>query len=109
MTDKAQEAEGSAPRGRGAPEGNQNGTIQHKMWRRTIQRAIAQHASADVLREIADALIESARGGDLGAIKELGDRLDGKVAQQVMLTGDEEGGPVKIERIKRVIVDTRGP
>jgi hypothetical protein len=39
------------------------------------------------LRTIAQKLIEMAEGGDLRAIKEVGDRLDGKCAQ-VMERGD---------------------
>jgi hypothetical protein len=35
------------------------------------------------LRAIARKLIETAKGGDLQAIKEIGDRLDGKCAQTI--------------------------
>jgi len=74
------------------------------LWRDTINRAIAQ-GKADRLRKIAEKLLEKAEEGDISALKELGDRLDGKPAQQVVLSGDEEGGPVRIEAIKMVIVD----
>jgi len=43
------------------------------------------------LRAIARKLIEMAEGGDLQAIKEVGDRLDGKCAQ-VIERGDVPGG-----------------
>lgn len=46
------------------------------------------------LRIIARALIEKASEGDMQAIKEFADRIDGKVAQA--LVGDDEGGPVQI-------------
>jgi hypothetical protein len=43
------------------------------------------------LRAIARKLIEMAEGGDLQAIKEVGDRLDGKCAQVI------ERGGVRVE------------
>lgn len=46
------------------------------------------------LRRIAKAHLEKAAAGDIAAIKELADRLDGKVPQAV--TG-EDGGPIEIE------------
>lgn len=45
---------------------------------------------------IALALIEMAEGGNLEAIREILDRVDGKVPQQQQVTGDG-GGPVRIE------------
>jgi hypothetical protein len=45
------------------------------------------------LRRIASALIEKAASGDVAAIKEIGDRLDGKPAQAI--GGDDELGPIK--------------
>jgi hypothetical protein len=78
----------------GAPEGNTNSSKDNRLWRNTIQRAIAQ-GDPEKLREIADKLIQKAAEGDLAAIKELGDRLDGKTAQQIIVSGDAEGGPVR--------------
>ena len=46
------------------------------------------------LRDIADALIAKAKEGDVSAIKEVGDRLDGKVPQ--VIGGDSELGPVMV-------------
>lgn len=46
------------------------------------------------LRDVADALINKAIDGDVQAIKEIADRLDGKVAQAVV--GDEDGGPLQV-------------
>jgi hypothetical protein len=53
------------------------------------------------LREIADVLIEKAAAGDLQAMKELFDRLDGKPAQALV----EHSGPddEPIGRIGRII------
>lgn len=64
---------------------------------------MAQGGGADRLRRIAEALLAKAEEGDLAAIKELGDRLDGKPAQTIQ--GDEENPLKLIQRIERVIVD----
>lgn len=45
---------------------------------------------------IAAALIEQARDGKIEAIREILDRVDGKVPQQQQVTGDG-GGPLRIE------------
>lgn len=58
------------------------------------------------LRDVAKKLIEKASGGDMQAIQELANRTDGKVAQQVIHTGDEEGGPIAA-RVEMVIVDPK--
>lgn len=78
----------------GGQPGNENSSKDNRLWRNTIQRAIAQ-GSPDRLRKIAEALLDKAADGDMAAIKELGDRLDGKTSQQIIVNGDEEGGPVR--------------
>lgn len=45
------------------------------------------------LREVADALVAKAISGDVQAIKEIADRLDGKPAQAIV--GDDDEAPVK--------------
>jgi hypothetical protein len=54
------------------------------------------------LRRIARKLLEQAYAGDIAAIKEVADRLDGKVPQ--LIGGDDEAGPVRFARMERVIV-----
>lgn len=62
------------------------------------------------LRAVADALVSKAMSGDVAAIKEIADRIDGKVPQA--LVGDSEFDPINvISRIERTIVrpsDTNG-
>lgn len=77
---------------RGAPLGNQNAR-QGKIWRDTLRRALLAEDGKH-LRAIADALVMKAASGDVPAIKEIGDRLDGKAEQAVELSGPE-GGPVE--------------
>lgn len=74
----------------GAPEGNTNSSKDNRLWRNTIMRAIAQ-GDAERLRRIAEALLDKAADGDMAAIKELGDRLDGKATQQMQVTGADDG------------------
>lgn len=56
------------------------------------------------LRDVAEALIKRAIDGDVPAIREVADRLDGKVPQAI--EGSEEA-PLTIELIRRVIVDAK--
>jgi len=57
------------------------------------------------LRAVADALLDKAMAGDVAAIKEVADRLDGKVPQAVV-GGDDTENPINlVARIERVIVD----
>lgn len=69
-----------------APLGNTNSSSDNRLWGNTIRRAIAQ-GDPEKLRKIADKLIELASEGDMQAMKELGDRIDGKAAQSVAVTG----------------------
>lgn len=50
------------------------------------------------LREVADALVKEAIAGNVQAIKEVADRLDGKVPQGV-IGGDEDDPAVKHEHV----------
>lgn len=47
------------------------------------------------LRAVADALVAKAMDGDVPAIREVADRLDGKVAQAV-IGGEEDDAPLKV-------------
>jgi len=62
----------------------------------------AHGEGGDKLRAVADALVNKALTGDVPAIKEIADRLDGKVPQA--LTGEEGGAIQMIHRIERAIV-----
>lgn len=58
------------------------------------------------LRAVADALVEKAMSGDVQAIKEVADRLDGKVPQAVV--GDREHDPVSVvSEVRRVIIQAQ--
>jgi hypothetical protein len=65
----------------------------------------ATEAGNTKLREVADALVAKAISGDVQAIKEVADRLDGKVPQGVV-GGDEDDPALQLHHtITRVIID----
>lgn len=66
-----------------------------KPFRDALRMTIAE-AGDDLpaLRRIALALVEKAASGDVQAIKEIGDRLDGKVAQAV-IGGDDDDPAIR--------------
>ena len=72
--------------------GNPSGRPKSKPFREAIQRAL-EEAGDDkaALQAVATALVGKAMMGDVPAIKELADRMDGKVAQAI--TGGEEYDP----------------
>lgn len=83
--------------GGGAPKGNNN-AAKGRQWAQAIQVALNRREKDGRagLIELADTLIDAALAGDMTAMKEIGDRLDGKAKQQTEVTG-EGGGPVGIK------------
>jgi hypothetical protein len=81
----------------GAPLGNQN-AAKAKKWAAAVERALCKRSGKDLaeaLDDLADKFIAAVEGGDINGYRELADRLDGKPAQQVQLSGDENA-PLKI-------------
>lgn len=86
----------------GAPLGNQNAS---KQWKKSIEKALARLGNSDIdagLAIIADKVVKSAAEGDKDAWKDIADRLDGKPAQSVTLSGDEENPVKTVSRIELV-------
>jgi len=76
----------------GAPEGNHN-AAKGKRWRDAIDRALAKRSRVDAkeaLDELAEKLLAAAENGEGWALKEVGDRIEGKPAQSVTVSGDED-------------------
>lgn len=73
-----------------------SGPKQEKPWRDAIQRAVKRQAegkgSPKFLEKLADALVKAGIEGDVSALKEIGDRLDGKSVQPV--SGVPDGPPI---------------
>lgn len=94
-----------------APAGNQNAR-KAKLWEQAVKRALARKANGTVdlgLDQCADKLVSAAVAGEQWALKEIGDRIDGKSAQSVTLSGDEENplvikGAVELVRPGQVAV-----
>jgi len=90
---------------RGGQPGNSNAT-KGKPWRDAIDRALAKREKSRIdgkfaLDELAEKLLTLCDGGDLAALKEMGNRIEGKAAQSVTVSGDEDA-PL-VTRIERVI------
>lgn len=59
----------------------------------------------EALKDIARALVMEAKSGNIPAIKEVADRLDGKSAQSVAVTG-ADGGPFIVQVVSFANTDT---
>jgi hypothetical protein len=85
------------PKGAGAPLGNQNSIKNNRLWAETIKRVVIQ-GDGETLRRVAETLIQKAQEGDIAAIRELGDRLDGKSVATTELSGTD-GAPMMVRVI----------
>lgn len=95
----------------GAPRGNQN-AVKPRIWAAAIERALDRRIPADKrikgIDELADKLLEKAAAGDMTALQELGNRLDGKPHQTVDANHDgvlevlvrKFGGPGEAENVQ---------
>lgn len=89
----------------GAPVGNLN-AAKSKRWYETLDRAIKQD-EGQRLRQAAEKLLDLAASGEQWAVKELGDRLDGKPTQQTELSGPDGGAIETVSKIVREIADPK--
>lgn len=82
----------------GAPKGNKNAK-KAKIWTAAIERALEKRSkeSFQELDRCAEALIDQCLKGDMTALKELGDRLEGKPA--VTVASDPENPFVMVTKI----------
>ena len=71
-----------------------------KRWSMAIERALEKRsrvAQVEALDDLAEKLLAKCDEGDLTALKELGDRLDGKPTQSTELSGpDGQDIPVSL-------------
>lgn len=87
---------------------NPDGKPKQKIWREAILDALNTNPSgeprnAQKLQAISEALIVAAKAGDLQAIKEIGDRIDGKVPQT--LGQSDEDAPLFPPSVSLIVVD----
>ena len=79
-----------------ANKGNKNSSKTNRMWGDII-RKLAVQEDYKRLHEIAHALYAKAAEGDMSAIKELGDRIDGKSVSTTELgTIDGQDSPLNV-------------
>ena len=70
-------------------------TNKDKPFRAALVRALGiADNNPEKLDKLAEALIAKAKTGDVAALREVSDRLDGRVAQA--LVGDDRSGPIMI-------------
>lgn len=96
-----------------APKGNRNAS-KGREWREAIRYALAkvgadeegdEHAHIRGLRKVAQKFVAAAEEGEAWAMKELGDRVDGKAPQGIELSGPDGGeipmsGTVIFKKVK---------
>lgn len=79
----------------GAPLGNDN-AARGAAFNGALRRILAEAGTnREKLLEVADALVNKALSGDVPAIKEIADRVDGKVPQALTHAGPD-GGAVHV-------------
>lgn len=79
---------------RGGQSGNKN-AAKGKLWADALRMELAQDKQR--IRKLARALLDKAESGDVAALKEIGDRIDGKVPQGIE---GPDGGPITVEIIR---------
>jgi len=92
----------------GAPTGNKNAS-KSKPWADALSRALEIHKPVHqrkMLDALAASLVSEGMNGNIAAIKEIGDRLDGKSVQGVEVSTPDG---IEITRIERHIVDQAEP
>lgn len=86
------------------------GSKGEKFWADAVRRAVFRRmedieGKPQKIERLADKLVDAGMAGDIAALKEIGDRLDGRPAQALSV-GSDPDQPL-ITRIERVIVDPR--
>ena len=71
----------------GAPKGHTNSSKENRVWGKTVKKLAVQEDYKRIHR-VAEALFRKAEDGDVAAIKELGDRIDGKAQQEITGSSD---------------------
>ena len=71
----------------GGTVGNKNSSKSNRAWGKVV-RKLAIQEDAKRLHQVAEALFRKAEDGDISAIKELGDRIDGKAMQEISGNSD---------------------
>lgn len=73
----------------GAPVGNQNAAKKNRVFGEELNKVMAQGGREQLRRGI-EKLLAVAETGDKQAVEFFADRLDGRPAQSIALSGDDE-------------------
>lgn len=87
-----------------APKNNVGGR-KDKLWRDALMVAVKRADGDDprpFLARIADKCVQAALDGDMQAVKEIGDRLDGKAIQATAIT-DSDGNDIPVGVDVRIV------
>lgn len=80
----------------GGPSNNPaGGPLKSRPWSAEVRSVVAQNP--EKLRRAAQRLLDDAADGDKVALKELRETLEGKAPQAILVSGDEEGKPLKMD------------
>ena len=71
----------------GGTIGNKNSSKDNRVWGKVVRKLAVQEDHKRIHR-VAEALFRKAEDGDISAIKELGDRIDGKSMQEISGNSD---------------------
>lgn len=81
--------------------GNPNGRPKSKPFKEALERALKAAGDDEAaIDAVATALVTKAKTGDVQAIKEFADRMDGKVTQPI--EGTEDGPAIKYTKIELI-------
>jgi hypothetical protein len=81
------------PKGKtGNPKGGKPDKLMRDALRISLLREAEKGSKTKRLQQVADALVDAAIAGDIQAIREINDRMDGKATQPI--SGDTEGEPI---------------
>ena len=86
----------------GAPIGNKNAT-KNRQWHQALDKVLAKEGGSKSekyfkLQEIAEKLVEKAKEGALQAIKEIGDRMDGRPHATIEATVDSTVSIIEVKK-----------
>lgn len=80
--------------------GNPNGRKKERIWRNALDRAVKRAIDGKVdylaIDALADSIVAQGLAGDVQALKEIGDRIDGKVPQALIGSDDPDDPPLAI-------------
>ena len=89
----------------GSPLGNKNAGSRPRIWSDAIRKAVLRRGKDKFKRldKLADALLDECESGDVAALREFGDRIEGRVVQAI---SGPDGGAI-IHTVERVIVEPK--